>query len=120
MTVAILREGEVVVTECIYVDFNEMTECHSEKLVWARKPYRCDECSETISSGSLYETASMKCDECWSRYRTCARCVNVRTDYFRTWIYTQIVEDFKETHGFDYRKGIPADFAPCKSTKETP
>lgn len=50
----------------------------------------------------------------WDTFRTCARCANIRRDYFCSWVYGAAVETFKEAFGFDYRDGIPTDFDPCK------
>jgi hypothetical protein len=101
---------------CVYPsDFYDAPEFVTTSLRRARKPYRCGECGDPISVGDLYEYAAGKWDGRFSCFRTCARCVNVRTDYFpHGWSYGEMVQDWKETHGFDYRDGIPADFAPCR------
>lgn len=98
---------------CIYVDFDETYDVGEAKLRKARKVWKCCECGDDIESGDLYEDFRGCYDGAWDQYRTCARCVNVRTDYFHGWLYTGMVEAFIDAHGFDYRDGIPADFAPC-------
>lgn len=101
-------------TSCIVADYGEPADFHREKLVRARKGHTCGECGETIEPGDLYERVTGLWEGEWLRNKTCARCVNVRTDYFDAWVYGALVEDFYAEHGFDYRDGIPEDFAPCK------
>ncbi len=103
-------------TTCIYVGDYDAPAVHCDRLVRARKEHKCCECGDTIRAGLLYEYTTGLWDGFWSTYKTCARCVNIRNDYFRGWVYTQMVEDFQEAHGFDYRDGLPADFAPCKGS----
>ena len=84
-------------------------------LVRARKRHTCVECGDSIQPGSLYERAEVLDDGVWSRFRTCARCCNVRDEFFTCgWYFGEVVEDFRECFGFDYREGIPEDFAPCR------
>lgn len=102
---------------CCCIEQDTAPEAHVEKLRCARKPHVCDECHETIPTGALYEYVWGKWDGSMSVYKTCARCVNIRTDYFTCgWNYTQLVEHFRECFGFDYRDGLPPDFAPCKGS----
>lgn len=100
---------------CIDVyDGEEVAEFHSASLVRARKKHVCGECADPIKPGALYERVRGKWEDTWSEFKTCARCVNIRTDYFRTWFYGNMVADFSDEHGFDYRDGIPEDFGPCQ------
>lgn len=101
-------------SSCVYVDHDSYPEFCSEKLVRARKPHICGECGDPIQPGDLHEYVTGKWDGCFSDHRTCARCLNVRHDYFESWIYGEMVEAFQETHGIDYRDGIPADLPPCR------
>ena len=102
---------------CIEVDYCE-SDFSKTKLVKARKGHKCVECHEIIKIGSLHEVVSGRWDTEMSRFRTCARCANVRDEYFSCgWYIGNMVEDFKECFGFDYTKGIPKDFAPCKGKK---
>lgn len=90
----------------------------SAKLVRARKEHRCCECGETIAIGDLHEHFRGRDPELerWDSWRTCARCLNVFKDYFAgSRVLGMMVEDFEAEHGFDYRDGIPADFAPCRA-----
>ena len=102
-----------VADNCIYVDHGESCDVLTEKLRRARKEHTCCECGDAIKPGDLYEDSDGLWDGMWAKHRTCARCVNVRADYFVGWTYTMMVEDFYNAHGFDYRDGIPADFTPC-------
>lgn len=101
-------------TSCIYADYGDVAEVFESKLVRGRKDHLCTECGDTINKGDLHEVARGLWEECWERFRTCARCLNIRHDYFYGFCYTALVEDFVAKHGFDYRDGIPEDFAPCK------
>ena len=98
---------------CIYVDEGETYDVAEQKLRRARKSWVCDECRETIQPGDLYEHFKGLFEGIWDEYRTCARCCNVRRDFFRGHMFTGMVEDFEVAHGFDYRDGIPEDFTPC-------
>jgi hypothetical protein len=103
---------------CIWIDHDSPATCYKAEVRRARKPYRCGECDEEIKVGHMYEYASGKWEGEWSRHRTCARCTNVRTDYFKGgWMFGQIVEDFQSHFGFDFRNGIPKDFAPCSQSE---
>lgn len=104
---------------CIYVD-DYPDICH-QKIVRARKEHRCTECGATIAPGRLYERASMLMDGRWDTFTTCARCVNVRDEFFTCGYYFGgIREHFQECFGFDYaRDEWPPDFAPCKGKEPT-
>ncbi len=88
------------------------------KLRRARKAWECCECCETIQPGDLYEHMRGLYEDEWDTYRTCARCCNVRKDFFVGHVFACMVEDFQGAHGFDYRDGIPADFTPCGQNPE--
>ena len=98
---------------CIYDCEEFFLEHVSEVLRKARKPHNCCECGDTIAVGDTYEQTKGRGEGGWEAYKTCARCVNVRNDFFVSWIYGMMVEAYQEEHGFDYRDGIPADFTPC-------
>ena len=101
---------------CCCLDFDyESPEMHSQRLRRARKPHICCECHETIPAGALYEFVWGKWDGQFNTYKTCARCANIRDEYFTCGFgYGCLVSDFRECFDFDYRDGIPADFAPCR------
>ncbi len=99
---------------CVHVDDDgDPFDFVQEDLRHSRKPWKCCECGDDIPVGSLYQHVHGLYDGQWDDYRTCARCVNVAEDFFSGRIFGQMVEYFSETHGFDYRDGIPADFTPC-------
>lgn len=101
-------------TNCIHIDAYDCGPIvHTEVTRRAAKPYECGECGDAIAKGDLYEYFRGLFEDFWSTHRTCARCVLVRSDFFRGWIYGEMVENFQDTHGFDYRDGIPTDFTPC-------
>lgn len=99
---------------CIVGNEGEPITLATVRLVRARKGHVCEECRDPISVGDLYETMKGRCDGEWWSHKTCARCVNVRTDYFAQWTYGMLVEDFEAEHGVDYRDGIPAHITPCR------
>lgn len=99
---------------CIDIDHDGGPSVHKCEVRTARKQHTCCECGETIEPGRKYEYVRGKWEDRWSEYKTCARCANVRRDFFNSYVYGQCVEDFREWHGFDYRDGIPPDFAPCR------
>lgn len=45
----------------------------------ARKRHQCDECGRHIQPGEQYESATGKWEGCVSTFRTCSRCVDLRT-----------------------------------------
>jgi hypothetical protein len=101
---------------CICIDVEDPARVSVTKLVRARRPWSCVECGESIKVGRLYEhTRGIWTDFVgWQSFRTCARCVNVRSEYFNCgWEYGGVREAFRETFGFDYVDGIPEGFAPC-------
>ena len=103
-------------SNCIYLDTDEFCALvYTARTPRARKKHKCCECGDDIQPGDLYENFRGMFPEhdSWSQYKTCARCVNVRTDFFKGWMFESMVDDFMEVHGFDYRDGIPADFTPC-------
>lgn len=104
-------------TACIDVcDYEDYATVLCEKTRRARKDHRCGECGETIPAGALYLYEATLFDGSVSTHKTCARCWQVRRDYFNSFIWGGLVEAFWNTHGFDYRDGLPADFSPCNAT----
>lgn len=101
-------------SSCVYVGDYEEADFYSASLRRARKEYRCCECDDTILPGDLHEYVCGRWDGLFATYRTCARCVNIRADYFPDgWLFGSMAESWQEAHGFDYRDGIPEGFAPC-------
>ncbi len=102
---------------CIWSDWGEPFEVMTTYTRKARKPWVCCECGDAIALGQTYEHNTALYEGEWSDYRTCARCAMVAIDFFRGRTFCSMVEDFEDAHGFDYRKGIPADFTPCGATE---
>lgn len=100
---------------CICIDVDEPCAVLSEKTPRARVAHVCGECGDEIKPGRIYLREVLADEGSVSTHKTCARCANVRSEYFDCgWYYGRLVRDFKDWHGFDYRDGIPSDFAPCK------
>ena len=100
-------------SSCIVAEKGLLVDLRRTTTPRARKQYECGECGDNIPRGGLHEHVTGLVEGDWFSHRTCARCVNVRTDYFDFWNYGMLAEDFEAAHGFDYREGIPSDFAPC-------
>ncbi len=99
---------------CICIEVEESPEVGSVKLRRARVDHQCGECPNVIKPGFLYEYATGLNDGRWWSAKTCARCLNIRSEYFNCgWYYGMLREHFSEVHDFDYVDGIPADFTPC-------
>ena len=99
---------------CIDIDHGGGPRVFRTEVRTARKHHMCCECGETIEPGRKYEYVRGLWEDDWNEYKTCARCANIRSDFFNSYIYGHCVEHFQEVHGFDYRDGIPKDFAPCQ------
>lgn len=68
----------------------------------ARKPHRCEECSGRIAIGETYEHISGKWDGYMDRFKTCSRCVDLRTWVTNNvpcfcWAHSNMLDDAKET-----------------------
>lgn len=99
---------------CVDVDYEARIYPYTQKIVRARKPWKCCECGENIAVGDLHEDYRGLCDGRWLSYRTCARCVALRDDVMECgWLFGTLVEVLWDVFGFDYREGIPDDFTPC-------
>ncbi len=103
-------------TNCCYIEHTDGWDVGHVKIHKARVSHTCGECGATIKPGMHYEVATGCWDGRWDRHKTCARCVNIRDEYFTGgWYYGNVRWDFKDCFGFDYVvDGIPPDFAPCK------
>ncbi|BBB99363.1 hypothetical protein [Bradyrhizobium elkanii] len=68
----------------------------------ARKPHKCEECSGAILAGESYENVRGSWDRCISEFKTCSRCVDLRT-WVRNnvpcvcWAHGNLHEDLRET-----------------------
>ena len=103
---------------CCCIEPDYVYDVWQPKVVKARKAHRCVECKETIQPGHLYERAFAIGDGRCETTKTCARCANIRDEYFWCgWMTGGLVEDFRDCFGFDYRDGLPSDFAPCRGRR---
>lgn len=75
----------------------------------ARKRHRCEECAGPISPGEAYELVSGKWEGNFSVFKTCQRCVDLRTWVTNNipctcWAHGNMHEDLKESvHEAVYR-----------------
>ena len=103
---------------CCCIDYLEPADVWNQRVIRSRKEHKCEECGDAIAKGKIYERTSMLFEGRWSTHITCARCANIRDEYFTCGCEMgNMVEDFRECFGFDYRDGIPPDFTPCKKGK---
>jgi hypothetical protein len=82
---------------CISHDYDRSAEFYTEKMVTARKPHVCCECSVRILPGNRYERASGKHDgNIWTE-TTCALCSEVRHAFVcHSWVFGQLWESIEE------------------------
>ena len=78
----------------INVDHDGGPSMYTEKIVKAKQDHRCYECLKDIKSGERYEHVRGMWDGSFSTYKTCLDCVSLRKQFFSTWIYTQLWDDF--------------------------
>jgi len=81
-------------------------ELFSEKIVTARKKYRCFECGGIIKPGDKYEYVKGKWDGDFSSYKTCILCARIRDDLCQCgFIYGELRNQIWNDLGFDYLTG---------------
>jgi len=92
----------------IDIDHDGGPDCHSEKIVKAKQGHRCYECLKDIKPGDKYEYTSGKWDGCFLVYKTCLDCRSLRNQFFSSFTYTMIWDDFDDYLG-DCNAEIPED-----------
>lgn len=65
----------------------------SEKIVTARIPHKCNECSDIIELGQQYERLAGNDDGHFLVHKTCFDCLSVRNTLFCTWHIGRIWDD---------------------------
>lgn len=80
----------------------EPADFYCKTLRKARKAHKCEECSGAIRPGETYEYVSGMWDGNLSDFKTCARCVDLRTWVKNNvpcvcWAHGNLHEDLKET-----------------------
>jgi len=80
----------------------EQPEFYVATIRTARKTHRCDECYGLIAIKEKYEHVSAKWDGAITSYKTCARCLSLRsytTDSIKCvcWSHGSMIEDCIET-----------------------
>lgn len=69
--------SEVDCGVCIGGDTGDYCTVSTSKMVKARKPHECDECSKIIQPGEIYECCTSLFDGEWSRMNVCAICSEI-------------------------------------------
>ena len=78
---------------CVYVDVDSSADFSLDKIQKARKLHVCCECGKTIEIGEKYELCSGMWDGCFSIYKTCLDCLDIRHSFFCDgWYYSEIME----------------------------
>ena len=90
-------------------DSGDKPEVFHERMVKARKEYRCVECGEAIQKGERHECATGVWAGEWATYRTCDTCRVIRGDYCCSWVYGDLREALWGVLGVDYVTGVTAD-----------
>lgn len=74
----------------------------TEKIVRAKKEYRCCECGSKIIKGNTYEYVRGKWEDSFSTYRTCVSCSKIRKDYMTSgWNYGRLADDLYDCYEVD-------------------
>ena len=84
-----------------YCDY-EPAEFYSSEIRKAKKQYRCEECSGFIIPGEQSEYVAAKWDGQFSQFRTCMRCVDLRTWVKNNipcvcWAHGNMIPDLEES-----------------------
>jgi len=82
----------------------EVSAFYNAKIVTARKEYTCVECKKAILPGQQYERAIGKWCGRIETVRTCGICLEVRREFFCTWVHGCMWADFEvavEEEDFD-------------------
>jgi len=96
---------------CIDVDYEACAKVYDASIRRAWKTHECCECGEAINPGDQYEFVRALYPEAggWDQFKTCLFCFQVRRDFFPCGFYhTQMVDEFVECYGWDYRE-LPKD-----------
>jgi hypothetical protein len=78
----------------IEVEHDSGPELFKQKIVMACKEHWCCECGELIIKGTEYEYVKGKWDGVFIKYKTCLNCASLRNEFFTSYMYTQLWEDF--------------------------
>ena len=83
---------------CICIDADDGPDFVSDRIVTARKQWKCVECGHAIHPGDRYEYVYGKWDGDTDEFRTCLPCLNIRKSLFRCgWTYGGIWDDIHES-----------------------
>lgn len=86
-----------MINECLDMGGDgEAPEFFNQKIVKARKQYRCCECRQIIPQGEVYERTSGKWNAEIMTYKTCKICAKIRKDFFCQYVFEQLWEELEE------------------------
>lgn len=72
-----------------------MASQYISKRVKARKERTCNECRRKIPEGEEYENMTGRWGDEKERHHTCRLCLEIRGEFFDSWIYGRIWEDMR-------------------------
>jgi len=77
---------------CTIDTYYESNTFYDESTIRARKPHACCECGDIIKAGDKYKKARGMTDGRFWEYKTCLTCVEIRSCFFCTWIFSEMFE----------------------------
>jgi len=84
-------------------DFGEKPEFYEQRIVHARKKYRCIECDEVIEIGDRYEYFRGLWDGEFETYRICLPCASIRNVYCPNGsVFGELRDILMDCLGIDY------------------
>ena len=67
-----------------------------ERMRKARKTHKCSECHRVIAINEIYVYVTGVWDGEFSSFKTCVDCASLRNEFFSSYIFEHVWEDFKE------------------------
>jgi hypothetical protein len=65
----------------------------------ARKEHKCCECGRVIKVGEIYNRIAGVWESEFRTYKTCRDCESIRSTFFSSWTFTEVIEDLQEYIG---------------------
>ncbi len=100
----------------IEMDHSGGPEFFSAKEPVAQVEHKCDECGRKIEPGESYRHESGKWEGLFESYKTCTECCSIRDIFFCSFIFTDVMREFKETAGYNEGKFSPECIAQLTPT----
>lgn len=91
----------------ISIDHNEGPTFFSAKDPVAKKEYKCCECGRVIKPGETYRSESGMWDGRINTYKTCPECYSIRSTFFCSYVFGEVLENFKDEAEYNDGKFSP-------------